>query len=323
MDADFNMSEQRFRFAEELEEKGRYEEALSYWRELASGSEDAGIFCRQARAANCLGYAEESEKAFREAIRLDRDLSVAYLGLASVLIDQKRYDDAVNLLTRSVIREDDAIAHNMLGVAFSSLGKREEAIGQFEAALVHDPTFEEADYNLASMKLKDDPAEAERLFLRAIELEPDYADAHRELGCLLHKTGQDPQAEYHLRRAIELVPTDAWAHVYLGNLLWKRSDVNAAVPQFEKAAQVCPEHAFPLWSLANVYEDQGLWEKAASIYEQALKVDPGDSIAHMNFGRMLHKWGKDDLASVHLRNALALDPDCSAARKLLASLQQV
>jgi tetratricopeptide (TPR) repeat protein len=103
------------------------------------------------------------------------------------------------------------------------------------------------------------PSEAQALFRRALELDPDYAAAHRELGWLLHdrkdrrgrhrqggRRGTAAETEGHLRKAIELEPDDAWTHIYLGSYLW---DVDSAIAEFHIARELWPEWTVPLWSL--------------------------------------------------------------------------
>jgi tetratricopeptide (TPR) repeat protein len=307
--------------AEAMEERGEHAEALKLWRQLALELVDASILCRQASLAEQLGCVEEAERAYRRAIRTDNKLAWAYVGLASILMGRREFAEAVTLLAKALTIERSAITYTLLGVTLISLDRNDEASENLQAALRLDPTYEEAYFNLALIKQKTDRRAAESLFLEALEADPDYADAHRELGWLLNEAEPSARAEYHLRRAVELKPGDSWTRVYLGNLLWKRGDISAAIPEFEEAINLTPGWALPLWSLANVYEGQELWKEAEALYERAVTVEPHDPIAHMNFGRMLKKKGDKAKASAHLRVALSIDPDYEAARKLLAEVQ--
>jgi tetratricopeptide (TPR) repeat protein len=313
--------EERFALAERMQERGEYTEALKLWREMASELLDASILCRQASLAEQLGFIEEAEGAYRKAIRIDGGLPWAYVGLANILTGRREFADAATLLARALTLERSAIIYALLGAALIDLNRNEEAIESLQAAIFLDPTYEEAYLNLGSIKKNTDTKAAESLFLKALEIDPEYADAHRELGWLLNQAEPTAQAEYHLRRAIELKPDDSWSRVYLGNLLWKRGDTSAAISEFEGAIKLTPTWALPLWSLANVYESQELWKEAEALYERAIAVEPHDAIAHMNFGRMLRKKGDKTRASAELRMALSIDPNYEEARKLLAEGQ--
>jgi tetratricopeptide (TPR) repeat protein len=315
-------ADEHFEFAAALEEQGKYAEALEEWRRLASDLKRADVLCRLGSLAEELGYLEEAEQAFREAIQVDHNESSPYVALGSMLMDTGENEDAARLFQKALSLEKTEYAYTLLGAAFIRLGKEQEAIENLEAALVVDPEFDEAYYNLGVVKRSKNPTEAERLFLRAIEIDPEYANAHRELGWLLRARDDIPQAEYHLRRAIELTPDDGWARVYLGNLLWRKGDVADAIPEVQMAMTLMPNRAMPFGSLANIYENQERWEEAEKLYERAIEVEPDDAVAHMNFGRMLSKRGDSIRAATQLKIALLLDPDYSTARKLLTGLEE-
>jgi Tfp pilus assembly protein PilF len=314
--------DERFENAATLEEQGKFAEALDQWRRLASDHKEAAVLGRLGNLAKQLGFLEEAESAFREAIEIDNKESRAYVGLASVLMERDEYEDASQLLRKALSLEKTEYAYTMLGTALVRMGKDEEATENLEAALVVDPAFDEAYFNLALIKRKTDRDEAERLFLRALESDPDYAAAHQELGWLLSTKGDFSQAEYHLRRALELKPDSGYARIYLGNLLWRKGDLAAATSEFERAIGDMPDRGISFWSLANVYETQERWEEAETLYESAIEIEPDDAIAHMNFGRMLSKRGDSARAVTHLKIALLLDPDYSTARKLLTRLEK-
>ena len=320
MTSNSNLPDERVEMAEAMEERGEYVEALQQWRELASDQKNVSFLCRQARLAEQLGYLDEAEQAFRNAIQIDDKEPLPYIGLASILMNRGGFDQAASLLAHALLFEKSPIAYTMLGVTLISLGSDEVACEKLQAAIDLDPTYEEAYFNLALIKRKSDGTKAELLFLRALEIEPEYADAHRELGWLLNESGQDAPAEYHIRRAIELKPNDPWAWIYLGNLLWKRGDSANAVPAFEKAISLMPTKALPIWALANIYESQESWDEASLLYERAIRTEPDDAIAHMNFGRMLKKLGNSAKATEQLHRALEIDPDCATARELLSEI---
>ena len=61
--------------------------------------------------------------------------------------------------------------------------------------------------------------EAELSYRKAIEIKPDYADAHYNLGIILIDLGKLHQAELSIREAIKINPTFAEAHLNLGIIL--------------------------------------------------------------------------------------------------------
>jgi tetratricopeptide (TPR) repeat protein len=312
--------QEKIELAKIAEERGEYVEALDIWRLLASEWNDPAAFCHQGRISYQLGDAEESRRAYHNAIKADPSLPKPYVGLAIVQLHEGAPSEAVTLLKKALTLEQSASIYSLLGAAFIDLDQKIEASECFESALRIDPSYEEAYFNLGVLKKDIDRPQAEALFTHAIALDPNYAQAHRELGWLLGNGESSIQAEYHLRRAIELNSSDLWARIYLGNLLWGRGDVPAGIAEYQRAIELMPDEALPLWSLANVYENQELWDQAEVLYQRAVAIDPNDAIAHMNFGRMLKKKGDSVRARIQLETALSIDPHDEKARTLLGDL---
>jgi Flp pilus assembly protein TadD len=183
-----------------------------------------------------------------------------------------------------------------------------------------DPNYEEAYYNLAVTLRDDQNTNALQLFEKAVELDPGYALAHRELGWSLRKLDRYRKAEYHIRRAVELDDSDGWAHIYLGNLPWGKGDLLAAERAFLKATEVWPEDCVPYWCLAIFYEYTGRPSEADFFYESALQLNPDDPQANMRFGLYLKEIGDTAKAKLYLERTLALEPENERARSALADL---
>jgi tetratricopeptide (TPR) repeat protein len=82
--------------------------------------------------------------------------------------------------------------------------------------------------------------QAEKYFLRAIELSPEYADAHMLLGRLRYLQGRDEEAATQYARAIDVEPEHPSMDLYLGDLAYVKKDYNTAYRHY-KAAVAKPE----------------------------------------------------------------------------------
>ncbi len=101
------------------------------------------------------------------------------------------------------------------------------------------------------------PQEARDAYRRALELDPHHADAHVNLGRLLHEQGQIGAATEHYRRAVALQPDDATAHYNLGVALEDQNLLPAALRAYQEAIEQDPEFADAYFNLAGVYEKLG------------------------------------------------------------------
>ncbi|MEZ5332472.1 MAG: tetratricopeptide repeat protein [Thermoanaerobaculia bacterium] len=101
------------------------------------------------------------------------------------------------------------------------------------------------------------PAEAIEAYHRTLEIDPEHADAHLNLGRLLHEQGEVSSAETHYRRALALRPDDATAAFNLGVALQDRKRWRAAVVAYRRAVEIDPGYADAFYNLAAVYAKLG------------------------------------------------------------------
>jgi tetratricopeptide (TPR) repeat protein len=117
-------------------------------------------------------------------------------------------------------------------------------------------------YELAVALEADDPAAAEAAYRQALAIDPDLADAHLNLGRLLHESGNPAAAETHYREALAIDPDDALAAYNLGVALQDQQRPRDAADAYEQALGLDPTLADAHFNLSGVYEQLG--EKAAA-----------------------------------------------------------
>ena len=147
------------------------------------------------------------------------------------------------------------------------------------------------------------------LLQRALEREPDFQLAHRELGWAYRAEDEIEKAVYHIMRAIDLNPTDGWAHIYLGNVLWRQFAYDAAEAAFQKAITVWPESSIPFWCLAVFYDYEKRPRLAGRYYRKALEIDPNDTVALLRYGHFLRTQHRNVKAKRVIERLLILEPD--------------
>ena len=113
-------------------------------------------------------------------------------------------------------------------------------------------------------------AEAEAAFRRALELKPDYAEAHNNLAYLLMTSGKLDEAAEHYRAAIASKPDFRDAHFNLGRILVNQGKVADAIDQLRQT--LAPEdEKTPLcaYALGAAYARVGNRDEALKYLQQA------------------------------------------------------
>ncbi|MCG6154843.1 tetratricopeptide repeat protein [Rubinisphaera margarita] len=123
---------------------------------------------------------------------------------------------------------------NLLGSVLIDLGKTQEAEQHVRQSLKLNP-LPEAYLNLALLVESQQPQEAIGCLQKALELRPDFARAHNQLGMLLLKTGGEiAAAEQHFRLAIEHNPGNDFACNNLAIVLAERGQTSQAIALLEQ-----------------------------------------------------------------------------------------
>jgi tetratricopeptide (TPR) repeat protein len=118
-------------------------------------------------------------------------------------------------------------------------------------------------------------------------------------GCLLEATAPDEAGDAY-RAALKLEPEFADAHVNLGRLLHEVGDVYAALVHYRAALSLRPGDATAAFNAGVALEDLGATVDAIAAYRRALECDARNPDAHYNLARLLEQDGKPDLAVRHL-----------------------
>jgi len=117
-----------------------------------------------------------------------------------------------------------------------------------------------------------DGAGARAAYERAIELFPAHADAHIDLGHLLHEQGEPAAAESHYRQALEARPRDATASYNLGVALEDLGRKDEAILAYEDAILWDAELADAYWNVSELYHEKGLGQAALRAMKTYLRL---------------------------------------------------
>ena len=145
-----------------------------------------------------------------------------------------------------------------------------------------------------------------RRYRAALRINPDFVDAHYNLGTAMSKQGELGEAIKHYRAALRINPDYAKAHNNLGIALAEQGSIEEAIGHFREAFRIDPTNALAYANLANIFANRGEIEKAIEQYRRALEEKPGQAEVHERLGRLLAQQGRRDEAIQHLEKALRI-----------------
>lgn len=113
-------------------------------------------------------------------------------------------------------------------------------------------------------------------FNRALERDPDLAEAHSGMGYALAQQGQLEQAADHLRRAIEAAPASYNAHNLLGHILTRQGRLEEAVKHCRRATELKPDFAQAHYNWGEALVALGRFDEAGEQFGRAQQLSAGE-----------------------------------------------
>jgi TolB-like protein/DNA-binding winged helix-turn-helix (wHTH) protein/Tfp pilus assembly protein PilF len=230
---------------------------------------------------------DKSTEYFQRSIEKDPGFALAYAGLADSYLAHatgypQEFDPKAKAAASRALELDDDLAE-----AHAALGA------------------EKADFEY-------DWQGAEREFKRAIELNPNYADAHfRYAWTYLTPLGKSEQAIAEMKKALELDPFSRIYNTVFGLTYFYARRYDEAQAQFTKAVGLDPDFFVTHYHFAWLYSQVGQFENATSELTKGRLLSGND-----------HTLKSAASEEVALRRAIAVEGDKGFWQQLLQSNQK-
>jgi tetratricopeptide (TPR) repeat protein len=230
------------------------------------------------------------EKAFTE---LGSGLSRLATQIASVVESQKamsgKLTEEVALLTASAAKTEQAVA--ALAPRVERADEAMRAIGQSHKSVLQAlEARHERDRAENERRRKDDAVErnnkgvalyyrgafdaALETFKKALELQPEYAEASNNLGLVLSKLGREKEAMEAFQRALTIDPRMAETYNNLGFLFHTKAQFERAAQMFGRAIENSSDSSVAYTNLGNTLYAMKQGEKAVEAWKRAIELDP-------------------------------------------------
>jgi adenylate cyclase len=150
---------------------------------------------------------------------------------------------------------------------------------------------------------------------KGISLDDLDSNAHGSLVAAYRMKGDHDKAIAEGKRAVELDPNSADAHVWLGIALYTADRAEEAIPLLEKAIRLNPfAYTWYFLHLGNAYQSLGRYDEAIAAYQKALRLSPNNLFAHLGLTATYSQMGRDKEAIAHVKEILRISPDFSLYR---------
>ena len=167
--------------------------------------------------------------------------------------------------------------------------------------------FDARDFNLR---------QADKASKKALELEPELAEAHVSRGIVTSLTHQFAEAEQAFEKAMKLEPKMFEAAYWYGMGLQAEGRFEDAVKMFERASTLRPEDYQSAHFLGQAYKSLGREEeekthlrRGLSLMEGSLELNPDDARAANLAAGVFASLGEAEPAIKYAERSLAIDPE--------------
>jgi hypothetical protein len=228
---------------------------------------------------------------------------------------------ALSILTRVLAKApENPMVLYYTGLCFQLLGRLEEAVGHYQAAIDILPGFVQALLNLGkTLQRLERYEKAIQCFKHIISIDPENGLAAFNLGNSFLDVNQPDQAIHWLEIASTLISGNAPVYNNLGKAYMLKEDGAQAEQLFKKAIEIDPGLSEAWFNRAEIHSKNGRWHQAVDFYQQAIRLNPRMSAALNNCGNILRKLKRHEEALEAFQKVIELEPDLAEAYYNLGS----
>jgi tetratricopeptide (TPR) repeat protein len=271
---------------------------------------------------------------FTEAIRLDPDMSLAYLQRGKALIARQAKITAIDedfefgwiVGKRDKTADDDRALADLtkaielspnLFAAWKYRGGLYIEIREYDKAIADHTQRVRLDPDSAGAYMsrgiaytgKGDYDKAIADYDRAVKLNPDFASAYNNRGNAYRNKGDYDRAIADYNQAIKLDPNLAKTYANRGVAYYDKGDYDRAIADYTQAIKLDPNYAVAYGNRGVAYYDKGDYDRAIADYTQAIRLDPNYANAYTNRGLAYSNKGDYDRAIADQTQAIRLNPN--------------
>jgi arylsulfatase A-like enzyme/tetratricopeptide (TPR) repeat protein len=307
---------------------GDYEKALEVAERVrAMDPENGAVFMLLGRLAYLRGNEDEAFELLQKAIELDPGTHGpgAYNQMGEIHFRTARFEQAREAFNQAI--EIDGLngdAHDGLARVLIQEGKPDEAKRELALALRFTPGDVRALATLGGILSDEgDYAGALSVLERALEAMPKFGFALNNLALTYRRQGRLELAEQKYKEAIECSPRLDLPYVNLAQLYLSQGKEEEAIKYFRRAVRANPSSYVALANVGTYELRNGRAEEARQLLQRAVRIKPDYALGHKHLGAALLELGDKQPAIAHLKKSLELDPSQPDAGRIRFQLEML
>ena len=197
-------------------------------------------------------------------------------------------------------------------------GDMKLAASHYKNAIRVNPDFAQAHCNLGVVYEKlSENKKAIECYEHAVEINSDYLIAHMNLGVILMNMGNTINAEVCFKKALEISPNHASAKINIGNIYLTKLDLDSACKNYKDAIKIDPKEVDAYYNMGLVEGKRNNFKNSLDWYSKTLQIQPGHYNALNNMGTIYLEMSDLTRAEKSFAEALKFYPSFSEAHNNL------
>ncbi|MEG4403688.1 tetratricopeptide repeat protein [Microcoleus sp. MON2_D5] len=233
---------------------------------------ERALICYQ--KANFAQIKEPNPNSSQGVLALKADDIEVYIQGAEAFYTQRKFEQAAAACQRVIQAKPDARAYKIWGNARQAQGKVEEAKNCYAKAIELDPDFAEAYTNLGTLYAQEQQWQSAIAFYqKAIGLQPNLASTYRNLARVWTQIGQLSEADECWFKAYSLEPAKATPeeHIHLGDNFLRQNQVTQAIRCYCHAIELNPNSNAAYQQLGNALKAQKKVQEEVASYRKIIE----------------------------------------------------
>lgn len=268
--------------------------------------------CARAEAFRRLGDMQGAMRDFRAAHCLEPEADAPLIGVALILLELDRVDEAMVELEKIFNRHPQNLEAKLLKVrGLSAQGDQRAALILVDQVLASAPEHASAyEYRGHILRIQGDLQGAAKSFSRTLQVDPFRLSTHLALSSLWKALGNNAAAGAQYTHVQQLFKGNPEALNQIAAHMAENGHERKAIEVFSALAEMEPSsRSMMLVNMGNAYLHLNSNVSALKSFQDAIKADSNNALAFRRLGDFENENGSIETAVEYFIRASALEPD--------------